>query len=165
MMSSPACLHFLCGKLAAGKSTLATKLADDPATVLIAEDDWLSALFADQLNSASDYLRCSSKLRAIMSAHISNLLSIGVSVVLDFPANTKDQRRWMTELIVLTKAPHTLHVLMPPDEVCLSRLRTRNASGTHPFAPTEAQFHQFAKHFAPPQPDEGFNIATYEDGI
>ena len=43
-------LHMLCGKIAAGKSTLAARLASAPETVLIAEDDWLNALFADELH-------------------------------------------------------------------------------------------------------------------
>lgn len=56
-------LHILCGKIAAGKSTLAAHLGQLPGTVLVAEDVWLDALFSDQLNSLSDYGRCSSKLR------------------------------------------------------------------------------------------------------
>ena len=40
-------LHFFCGKIAAGKSTLAAKLAEQEGTVLIAEDAWLAALYAD----------------------------------------------------------------------------------------------------------------------
>ena len=44
-------LYLLCGKIAAGKSTLAGKLAARPATVLISEDHWNSNLFADELKS------------------------------------------------------------------------------------------------------------------
>lgn len=40
-------LHMICGKIAAGKSTLAARLAEADRTVLIAEDDWLGALYAD----------------------------------------------------------------------------------------------------------------------
>ena len=35
-------LHLVCGKIAAGKSTLANRLANAPATVLISEDYWMS---------------------------------------------------------------------------------------------------------------------------
>ena len=40
-------LYRLCGKIAAGKSTLARRLAARPATLLISEDHWTSNLFAD----------------------------------------------------------------------------------------------------------------------
>ncbi|MEG2632911.1 MAG: AAA family ATPase, partial [Comamonas sp.] len=43
--TSPAVLHMLCGKIAAGKSTLARQLAAAPRTVRINEDDWLSSLY------------------------------------------------------------------------------------------------------------------------
>lgn len=156
-------LHILCGKIAAGKSTLAAQLRSLPETVLVAEDVWLDALFSDQLNSLSDYGRCSSKLRSVMGPHISALLNAGVSVVLDFPANTVEQRNWMRGIVERTDASHQLHVLTVSDEVCLARLRARNAQGDHPFAVTEAQFHQFTRHFVAPSPDEGFNLVVHDD--
>lgn len=157
-------LHMLCGKIAAGKSTLAASLASAPGTVLIAEDDWLNALFADELVSLPDYVRCSSKLRRIMAPHVTAVLNAGVSVVLDFPANTVEQRKWMRGILKNTSAAHQLHLLEPPDEVCLSRLRARNSQSDHPFAVTEAQFRQFSSHFTVPTPDEGFNVVRHDDG-
>ena len=50
-------LRMLCGKIASGKPTLAARLANRPGTVLIVEDHWLSALFADQLFAGQDYVR------------------------------------------------------------------------------------------------------------
>lgn len=154
-------LHMLCGKIASGKSTLAARLGAQEGTVLISEDAWLAALFADQMSSAADYVRCSAKLRAIMEPHIASLLYAGVSVVLDFPANTVDTRSWMRSILDATDASHQMHVFDVPDEVCLSRLRDRNAGGAHAFAATEAQFYQFAKHYDPPRPDEGFEIIPH----
>lgn len=157
-------LHMLCGKIAAGKSTLAASLASAPGTVLIAEDDWLNALFAEELVSLPDYVRCSSKLRRIMAPHVVAVLNAGVSVVLDFPANTVGHRKWMRGILENTAAAHQLHLLDPPDEVCLARLRMRNSRGDHPFAVTEAQFRQFSSHFVAPTQDEGFNVVRHDDG-
>lgn len=157
-------LHMLCGKIAAGKSTLAASLASAPGTILIAEDDWLNGLFADELVSLPDYVRCASKLRRIMAPHVAEVLNAGVSVVLDFPTNTLQQRIWMRGILENTSAAHQLHLLELPDEVCLSRLRARNSQGDHPFAVTEAQFHQFSSHFAVPTPEEGFNVVRHDNG-
>lgn len=156
-------LHMLCGKIASGKSTLASKLGSLDGTVLIAEDDWLDALFSDQMLSASDYVRCTSNLRSIMGPDITSLLNAGVSVVLDFPANTVENRDWMRGILEATKASHQLHVLDVPDEVCQARLRERNAQGDHPFAVTEEQFRRFSEHFVAPSPAEGFNLVMHNE--
>jgi len=161
MTSSHPTLHIFCGKIAAGKSTLAAQLARQPGTLLIAEDRWLAALFADQLRTGADYLRCSGRLQSIMAPHVAALLDSGLSVVLDFAANTRQQRKWLRSLASRSGLRHQMHVLLPPDAVCLERLRSRNASGDHPFAATEAQFHQFAKHFQPPAADEGFDLVYH----
>ena len=158
-------LHMLCGKIAAGKSTLAASLASPPGTILIAEDDWLNALFAGELVSLPDYVRCSSKLRQIMALHVAAVLNAGVSVVLDFPANTVAQRGWMRGILETTTAAHQLHLLDVPDEVCLARLRDRNRQGEHAFSVTEAQFHQFSSYFAAPSAGEGWNIVKHENGV
>lgn len=156
-------LHVLCGKIAAGKSTFAAKLCRENGTVLLAEDDWLSALFSSEMSSPSDYVRCSSKLRKIMGPHVVSLLNAGVSVVLDFAANTLEQRAWMRTIIEESGASHQLHVFNASDELCLARLRERNARGDHPFAVTEEQFLRFSKHFAAPSLDEGFNIVMHSE--
>jgi predicted kinase len=151
----------LCGKIGAGKSTLAKALAAREATVLISEDAWLAALFGDRMETGADYVHHAAKLRTILAPHVANLLSAGVSVVLDFPANTVDQRAWMRDLVTETGVDHALHVLDVADDVCLARLHARNAAGEHPFKVTDALFHAFSKAFAPPTLDEGFTIVTH----
>lgn len=161
-------LHIICGKIGSGKSTLAAQLGVETGAVLIAEDTWLSALYAEEMSTMSDYVRCSSRLRSIMGSHISELLKAGLSVVLDYPANTVEQRNWMRGILAGGGAAHQLHLLDVPDDVCLARLHARNAQGEHPFAVTDAQFHQFTKHFTRPAPSEGFNVIIHQlpdDGI
>lgn len=161
MPPSAPTLHMLCGKIGSGKSTLAARLGRVEGTVLIAEDDWLSALFSEEMSSPKDYMRCAAKLRAIMGPHVVSLLKAGVSVVLDFPANTTENRTWMRGILAASNASHQLHVMATPDEICLERLHARNAKGDHPFAATEAQFQLFSKYFAEPTADEGFNIVLH----
>ncbi len=157
-------LHLFCGKIASGKSTLAAQIAREGA-VLISEDDWLGALFAEELRTGTDYLRCSAKLQTAMGPHVASLLAAGLFVALDFPANTLAQRAWMRGILDLTGGAHRLHFLDVPDEDCLGRLHARNAGGGHPFAATEALFRRFSAHFVAPQPEEGFDIVMHrQDG-
>lgn len=162
-MSTPTpTLYMLCGKIAAGKSTLAAELAAADSTVLLAEDAWLAALFSADLKTPKDYIRCAAKLRAAMEPHVVALLNAGMSVVLDFQANTVESRAWMRGLLDQTDVDHQFHVLMPPDEVCLARLHVRNESGLHPFTVTEDQFHQISAYFNPPTHDEDFNLIIHD---
>lgn len=157
----PATLHLLCGKIGAGKSTLAKRLAAAPATVLVSEDAWLAALYPNEIQALADYVRCSGRLRTVMAAHVQALLRAGVSVVLDFPSNTVQTRLWARGVFEGAAAAHRLHLLDVPDAVCKARLHARNASGTHPFETSDAQFDQISSHFVAPTEDEGFHLVRH----
>lgn len=127
----------------------------------------LKCFFADELVSLPGYVRCSSKLRHILAPHIATVLNAGLSVLLDFPANTVEQRSWMRGILENTKASHQLHLLNAPDapdEVCLAGLRERNSRSDHPFTVTEAQFHQISGHFVAPSADERFTVVRHDKG-
>src|SRR5882672_3349024 len=152
----PPTLYLLCGRIAAGKSTLARRLAARPATLLITEDHWTSNLFSDDLRTIDDYARYSARLRAAMGPHIVDILRQDLSVVLDFPANTVSWRGWMRSVISEADVAHELHVLDVPDALCKERLRQRNEDGEHPYQVNEATFDLFMSYFVLPTPDEGF---------
>lgn len=162
-MTAPT-LHMLCGKIASGKSTVAAAVAAQPGTVRISEDDWLAALYGDEMEDLADFVRSSARLRAAMGPHVAALLGAGLSVVLDFQANTVEARAWMRGIAEGAGCLHRLHVMATPDETCLARLRARNAAGAHPFAPTEAQFHRMSAHHAAPTEAEGFDIVLHRPG-
>jgi predicted kinase len=154
-------LHLLCGKIAAGKSSLAAALGAAPLTVIVSEDRWLFYLFGSEMATVEDYVRCAAKLRAAMAPHVVDLLKAGLSVVLDYPANTLANRAWMKGIADAAGVPHQLHWLDVPDAVCKARLRARNAAGEHEFAPTDEQFDQIASYFVPPTAAEGLEIVVH----
>lgn len=151
-------LHLVCGKIASGKSTLTARLAQAPRTVRISEDSLLAQLYPGQIASLADYAACAARLRAAVAPLALQMLQAGVSVVLDFPANTPASRVWMRDLFQQADVPHVLHYLDVPDEECKARLRQRNASGLHPFSTSDAQFDAITRHFVPPDASEGFDI-------
>jgi len=155
-------LFLISGKIAAGKTTLAKSLATKLATVLMSEDHWLSTLFPNEIATLGDYVRCSTRLRDAIAPHVVTLLQEGVSVVMDFPANTRQQRQWLREIIEAAGVHHELHFVDVPNDVCKSRLRERNESGTHEFQASEADFDLVTSYFVPPTADEGFNITLHQ---
>jgi predicted kinase len=161
MSSNNATLYLLCGKIASGKSTLTAQLGNLPNTVVVSEDHWLSRLYPGEITSVADYVRCTARLRGAMGSHLVSLLKGGVSIVLDFPANTPVNRAWMRMIFEEAGASHQLHYLDVSDAVCKSRLRARNASGEHEFAATDEQFDLITSHFVAPTPDEGFNVVVH----
>jgi len=162
-MSTSTKLIFFCGKMASGKSTLARDLADREDAVLLVQDDLLDALFPGEITDIPGFVKCSSRLKNALTPHVCALLSKGVSVVLDFPANTKAQRAWFRELIERAKVEHELHFVDASDALCKSQLRERSMElpdGTT--WTTDAEFEAINAHFQPPLEDERFNVVRHE---
>jgi predicted kinase len=139
----------------------ASALGRMPNTIVVKEDYWLARLYPGEQNSLADYIRNSRRLRDAMTAHLVELLKGGLTVVLDFPANTPAGRAWMLTLFEEAKCAHKLHYLDVPDEVCKARLRRRNDGGDHEFNVSDEDFALFTSHFVPPSPDEGFEVVLH----
>jgi predicted kinase len=159
MSASNATLHMLCGKIAAGKSTLSARLARAERTLVISEDRWIEQLYGPELKTLADYFERCERLRATLAPHVVGLLRAGVSVVLDFHANTLGSRRWMRALFEEAGASHQLHFLDVPDEVCRARMRARKAAGGD--GVTDAEFDHVISFFVPPEAGEAFNVIRY----
>jgi len=158
----PPTLFFFCGKMAAGKSTLSRELAARHDAVLLVQDDWLEKLFPGEILSIADFVRCSTRLREALQPHVLDLLGRGLSVVMDFPGNTRTQRAWFRTLFEQAGVAHELHFIDAPDELCKRQLRQRS-QGLPEGAPwtTEAEFDAITAYFQPPDDDEGFVVVRY----
>ncbi|WNW13912.1 ATP-binding protein [Pseudomonas sp. DTU_2021_1001937_2_SI_NGA_ILE_001] len=154
-------LHLLCGKIASGKSTLASALATEHSAVRLSEDHWLARLYPQQIRSVADYVAHAQRLREVVGPLVSDLLKAGVSVVLDFPANTPANRQWLRGLADAAQVPHRLHYLEVDDATCRQRLHARNARGEHDFAATDAEFELITRYFSAPAADEGLEVIVH----
>ena len=163
MTTSNATLHMLCGKIAAGKSTLSAKLGEAEKTIIISEDRWIEQLHGPELKTLADYFERCERLRATLGPHVVGLLRAGVSVVLDFHANTVASRRWMRALFEEAAAAHQLHFLDTPDEVCRARMHARKAAGGDGLS--DAEFDHVTSFFVGPDESEGFNVIRHGNGF
>ncbi|WP_323144510.1 AAA family ATPase [Massilia phyllosphaerae] len=157
-------LHFMCGKMAAGKSTLSRQLAAQHGAVLICEDIWLQQLYPTEIRGFDDYLAYARRLKAVVAPHVLQLLRAGVSVVLDFPANVPAQRAWFRSLLNDADAGfgHVLHFVDTPRARCIEQLHQRNRDKPPgSMAMSVEQFEAISALFVPPAPEEGFTVRTY----
>ncbi len=163
MPPKTATLYCIYGTIAAGKTTLARKLAAQHGAVLICEDEWLVRLEAE-VASFDDFRKHARRLRAAIGPHVIELLRLGTSVVLDFAANTVKDRAWIRSLFEAAGAAHELHVIEAPEDVCKARLRARNATKPEGlyfgFVPEE-YFGPVSRLLAPPADDERFNVIRH----
>ena len=163
MSESRATLYFMCGKMAAGKSTLSKELARIHSAVLLNQDDWLAALYPGEILNISDYVRCSGRLRDALGPLIVDLLTRGTSVVLDHPGNTRKQRQWFRDLFERANAPHELHFIDAADDTCKRQLKQRSAALPAGSAwTTDVEFDAITAYFQAPEDDENFNVIRHE---
>ena len=156
-------LYFMCGKMAAGKSTHARELARTKNAVIFVQDEILSALYPGEIRDIEDFVKYSARVRVALSLHITELLSRGVSVVLDFPGNTRAQRQWFRGLFEGADVEHELHYIDAPNDLCKRQLRQRSEvlPAGSPWT-TDAEFDVITAYFQAPTGDEGFNVIRHE---
>ena len=161
-MSQAATLYFFCGKMASGKSTLARTLAVKHSAILLIEDALLEKLYAQEIADIADYIEYSSRLKDAIFGHVKALLSHGVSVVMDFPANTREQREWFKRLLEKTPAYHELHFVDASDALCKQQLGKRSKNKPEGTAFTSAaEFDAITRYFQPPSANEEFNLVIH----
>ncbi len=159
-------LYFFCGKMGAGKTTRSENLASEKNAVLISEDEWLSVLYPHQIKTFSDYRHFSAVLRPLVFSHVVNLLKTGSNVVLDFPANTVNQRQWFVQLANTAGAASKLLYIRTSDATCLRQIAKRRIEqpGRADFD-TEEVFTEVNRFFQEPGEDEGLDIQVIENRI
>jgi len=162
-MSDPATLIFFCGKMAAGKSTLARRLAEERQALLLVQDDFLARLFPGDVKDISAYTLYSSRIGDVVQPLVCDVLTRGVSVALDFPANTTKQRTWFRQIIERVRVGHELHLIDASDATCKRQLRerSRHLPEGSPWT-SEAEFDAVTAYFQPPAEEEGFNVIRHE---
>ena len=154
-------LHLTTGKIASGKSTLAKSLAAEDSAILLSEDQWLSRLYPDQIKSITDYVRLARQIREVVGPLVTDLIRAGVTVVLDFLANTPQDRQWLRGLADAAEVSHCVHYIEVDDDTCRARLHLRNQRAEHEFAATVAEFDLITRYFCAPDEGEGMRVEVH----
>ncbi|TCK02601.1 AAA family ATPase [Marinobacterium mangrovicola] len=158
-------LFFFCGKMGAGKSTQAKAVATENNAILISEDEWLAAHYPNQIQTFDDYLALSRTIKPFIQAHVQNILATGTSVVMDFPANTVNQRAWFKALCSDADCEHEMQFLDLTDDQCLAQVAQRRLEQPErAHFDTAEVFAHVTRFFEPPAAEENLNILRIERG-
>jgi len=155
-------LHFMCGKMGAGKSTLAKQMAGSRSAILLSEDELLRQLYPRQVVDLASYVSLSGRIKLALTEHICELLRQGMSVILDFPANTTGQRAWFRQLIEKSGSAHQLHYLVVPNETCKRQIAQRRESHPEDTLQDEATFDALLAYFSEPSLEEQFTVIRHQ---
>jgi thymidine kinase len=89
MKEDRAKLYFMCGKMAAGKSTHAKELAQTRNAVLLIQDEFLGTLYAGDIRTIQDFVKYSARveMRCLFTSRIS--CRVASRWFSTFPGNTE----------------------------------------------------------------------------
>ena len=151
-------LIFFCGKMGSGKTTLSKKITQETEGIRLSEDELLSQLYPQQITNLKEYQKYSDLIKPVVENIAQQLLRKNLTVVLDFPANTPSQRKWLKGISDQEKSSHLCYLLEVADEVCLNRLLKR----ANPLTDTKEMFDSLNKFFIQPKSDEDIVIKKVE---
>lgn len=156
-------LTFFCGKMGAGKSTMAKSIAQNNRAVLLSEDDWLCSLYPKSISSVEDYVEYSGRIKPLVKNLVQNIILAGSNVVMDFPANTVIQRNWFRSIFSEIGAGHKLIYIDLPNDMCLKRIAKRRLEcPERAQTDNEEMFNQVTRYFSEPKPEENINIVKVQ---
>ncbi|WP_455385225.1 AAA family ATPase [Acidihalobacter prosperus] len=157
-------LIFFCGKMGAGKTTKSREIAETKNAVWVSEDEWLEAAYPQKIASLEDYIKYSALLRPPIKKLVQSILAAGTDVVMDYPANTIQQRNWLRSIYSEVQAPHELIHIDLPNDLCIKRIAKRRAEQPERAeTDTNEMFEQVTKYFMEPTADEGFNLTVISE--
>ena len=118
-------LIFFCGKMGSGKSTKSQEIAKKMGAIILSEDEWLSAIYPNEITDFDSYIKYSMRIKPLLKNHVQNILNTGITVLMDFPANTKKQRQWFKDIFSEHNISHKLVYIEADDQLCLKHIEQR----------------------------------------
>lgn len=115
----------LCGKLCAGKTTYARRLAPEIGAVILSVDEIMLSLFGQHLGD--DHDRIAALTRDYLLRKSLEILHNGIPVILDWGFWTKADRTATRAFYESHGIPCELHYLDVPDDLWASNIAARNA--------------------------------------
>lgn len=154
MQNEKPTLHLMVGLPCSGKTTYARKHSQEWRAMVFTPDEWQIPLFGDDFGQAEHDARHSAIERLMWQA-AGQLLSLGVSVVLDYGFWAKEERDGLRRWAMQQGAACRIHYMDTPLEEIARRLEARNQhTGDRVFRIEMEDILGWAKLFEAPEPEE-----------
>ena len=118
-------IYAVCGKICCGKTTYCQALQKKDRAMLLSVDDLMLAIFPPQLGDSHDAV--AAKAQNYLLARAQELVSLGVSVILDWGFWSQKSRDDLRAFCQQHKILLELHYLHLSDEEWARRIARRNA--------------------------------------
>jgi predicted kinase len=149
--------HLIFGYLGVGKTTFAHDLALRVNGVLLSEDEWYLALYADGRRDHLD-AELSQRLVAVLDNLWPQILRRGVDVVLDFGFWNRERRDHARASAANVGGQATLYWITCDDEVARERVTQRNNEPGASFQILGDAYEELRAKFEPLGADEQFEL-------
>jgi predicted kinase len=138
----------ICGLPAAGKTTMAKRLANELGAVRMCPDEWMDALGIDLWDRPAR-----GRVESLQWAQTLELIALGVTVIIEWGVWSRAERDALREEVHASGGQIELRVLDVPVEELWRRLEPRNAE---PGQAVIGRHHivEWAALFEAPAPDE-----------
>ena len=157
-------VHFLCGYMGFGKSTIARKLALQYNAVILNDDEFIRRLFGRNLPE-EEFRHAHKKVTKFTWELGERIVSIGTSVIFDRGFWSKESRRDAVERAEKFCDSILFHQIECDMETAKQRVLSRTANDEGALKITEATFDLFAKRYEPISPDEKLNVIYYRNTL
>lgn len=157
-------VHFLCGYMGFGKSTIARRLSIQYGAVILNDDEFIRRLFGRKLPE-EEFRKAHGKVTKFTWELGERIVSVGTSVIFDRGFWSKESRRDAVARASVFCDSILFHQIECDMETAKQRVLSRTENNEEALAITEATFDLFAERYEPISPDENLNVIYYKNTL
>ncbi|MBR4125982.1 MAG: AAA family ATPase [Alphaproteobacteria bacterium] len=157
-------VHFLCGYMGFGKSTIARRLAIQYNAVILNNDEFMRELFGRSLPE-DEFQKAHDKVSKFTWQLGERIISIGTSVIFDRGFWSRKSRKEAVERAGIFCDSIQFHQIECDMETAKQRVLNRTATNGDALDIDEETFDRLAHCYEPISPDENLNVIYYKNTL
>lgn len=146
----------ICGKICAGKSTYAKKLARERSAVWLSCDDLMLSLFGEDIGALHD--RYHDSAEGFLLRQAAHIAGLGLPVILDFGFWGRSERAGITDRFRRQNLDVEWHYIDTSDQALFAQMKKRNddiaQNGAREYLTDEGLIRKCIAAFEPPDRGE-----------